>query len=363
MGGMATHVEDLCEYLLSCDFRVFIATCQPLLVRKKGKYVERRGNLQILRMPLFGWRHFVHSGRLRFVYETVLLSIAAFLLLLIHRRSIEVIHVHGHTASFAVRLLKSIFSKKAVLSTHNLFGFNPKKISNRLVRRSFLSMDYIWAVSANSRNELVELGVSAEKIGVYTHWVNQERFKPMDKEKSKEKAGWPGKFVALFIGRIEASKGAGVLADVATGFDGTVTFAFVGEGTMAEEIKEKTQSYGNIVFAGEVANKELPTYLNAADVLIIPTQGDEGFGRVVIEAFSCGVPVIGTARGRLPQIINDDVGIIVEPPQKDVETITKAVSKLYNKPEALAQLSKNAVKLAQENYNSKNARLIVESYK
>lgn len=360
MGGMATHLDDLCKYLLASDYRVFVATCQPIMIKKKSKYYEQSENIVILRAPLFGWRIFVPSGRLRFLYESFLLFSTAFLLLLTQHRNINVIHTHGHTASFISKLLKTIFSKRVVLSTHNQMGFNPAKTSNRLVQHALMSMDFILAVSEQSKDELIDLGVDPQNISVYTQWVNQETFKTKDKEMSKEELGWLGKFIVLYVGRMEPSKGAGVLLDAAKRAGTDITFAFIGTGSMAENISDTASSSSNVIFIGEVANKNLPQYLNASDLLVVPTQLNEGFGRVIIEAFSCGLPVIGSGRGRIPDIINKDVGMIVDPP--DSENILNAINKLYKERDKLSFFSRNAIKYAKESYSDKNAETIVESY-
>lgn len=360
MGGMATHLSDLCKYLVSSDYRVFVATCQPIMINKKSDYYEHSENIIIIRVPLFGWRLFIPSGRFRFIYETFLLFPAACLLLISQYRNIDVIHTHGHTSSFVSKLLKTIFSKRVILSTHNQFGFNRNKISNRIVQRALLSMDFILAVSEQSKYELIRMGVNEQKIAVYTQWVDQDTFKPMEKKTSKDKVGWLGKFIVLYVGRMESSKGVGVLLDVAKMSDQEITFAFIGAGSMADKIRTTASSRTNIIFAGEIDNKNLPLYLNASDILVIPTQLNEGFGRVIIEAFSCGLPVIGSKRGRIPDIINKDVGVIVDPP--DADNIFDAIMKLNSDRDKLSCFSNNAISYARERYGSNNAETIVECY-
>jgi glycosyltransferase involved in cell wall biosynthesis len=360
MGGIATHLDDLCRYLTRTGHKIFVATCQPIMTKKNAEYFEHSENVVILRAPLLGWRFFIPSGRLRFVYETLLLFTTGFFIFFFNARSIDVIHAHGHTAAFAAKLLKSVFSKRAILSTHNLLGFNPKKLSTRIIKKSLCSMDFIWTISQESKDELIRMGVSCEKIGIFTHWVNHDIFSHTGKQQSKARLGWADKFVVLFVGRLEPAKGTDILMNVASQSNGNMTFAFIGKGSMTEIIQNISTYSSNVYYIGEIENTKLPLYLSAADVLVVPTPANEGFGRNIIEALACGLPVIGTNIGRMPEIIEQDVGLIVTPPYD--ENIKTALYNLYNNPEKLAHFANNAAKYARQKYCDSHASSIVSSY-
>lgn len=360
IGGIATHLDDLCRYLTKTGYKVFVATCQPIMTRKAARYFEHNENTVILRSPLLGWRFFIPSGRLRFVYETILLFATAFFLLLFNCKTVKVIHVHGHTAAFAAKLLNLIFRKRTILSTHNLFGFNPAKLSNRVIQKSLCSMDFIWTVSQESKDELVEMGVASKKIAVFTQWVNHDIFLPADKQLAKVGLGWDKKFVVLFVGRLEPAKGADILTSVAAQSNGHVIFGFIGKGSMTETIKNIAALSSNVLHLGEIENSKLPLYFNAADILVVPTPANEGFGRNIIEALACGLPVIGTKVGRMPEIIDQSVGLIVVPPY--VENIKSAIENLYNNPERLARFSGNSVGYVRQKYGESHAESLVSAY-
>ncbi len=77
---------------------------------------------------------------------------------------------------------------------------------------------------------------------------------------------------------------------------------------------------------GKIANVDLPKYYNIADIFCIPSQYEEGYGRVVIEAVACGVPVIGSNKGGIPEALNETVSILVEPTKDNLKS---AISGLY----------------------------------
>jgi len=361
IGGVQSYLDDLCEYLLSRDIRVFVVTCQPNTSKVRGKFIEKSENFLAIRLPLFGLK-LLYFQRLKFLYENLVLFLGSLFVLLIHNRSISAVNGNGY--AFYLRALKLFFpSKRFVLSTHNLYHFDKhSKMRNAIVRWVFSKVDRILTVSQQSKAELANIGLDAERITNFHCWVNQNKFRPMDKSRAKQRYEWSDKFIVLYVGRLVPEKGPGLLMQAADRVDKKITFAFIGDGPMAEELKEAALSRENAIFIGKIEYEELPVYLNASDVFVIPSQWDEPYGRVILEALCCGVPVIGTKRGGIPEIINDKVGILVSPPEKDVENISNAIEELYKDRQRLSNLSKNAIKQVNEKYSVKNAELIASSY-
>lgn len=360
-GGVQTHLDDLCRYLVLSGFRVFVVTCQPTSAQFKGRHIERSNGLLIIRLPLWGWDLF-SDVRLRSLYEMLSLFLGSLFLLLIYYRNISVIHGHGF--AYYLKPLKCIFpAKRVVLSTHNLFHFHSHSSRrNMIVRWMLSSMDFILAVSEQSRDELIEAGLDTAKIKVFHQWVNHDIFKPIDKAHAKKEVGWSKHFIVLFVGRFVPEKGAGLLMQVAEKADKGITFAFIGDGPMSAEIERDASVRENVLFIGKIQNENLPVYLNASDILVIPSQWEDPRPRIILEALSCGLPVIGTKRGGIPETLNDEVGVLVSPPEKDVENILKAISELYYNRDKLALLSRNAIKYTNDKYSDKNAELILKSY-
>jgi glycosyltransferase involved in cell wall biosynthesis len=100
-------------------------------------------------------------------------------------------------------------------------------------------------------------------------------------------------------------------------------------------------------FLGEIQSME--HFYNASDLLCVPSRS-ESFGRVVIEAFAMGKPVIGTAVGGIPEIISDGVdGILVR--YGDVSELSCAVKRLLLDENYRIKLSSKARNKAQEEYS------------
>lgn len=63
---------------------------------------------------------------------------------------------------------------------------------------------------------------------------------------------------------------------------------------------------------GGIDSDKLPIYYSAADLLIVPSISEEGFGRVILESLACGTPVIGARRGAIPDALDNSVGRVID---------------------------------------------------
>jgi glycosyltransferase involved in cell wall biosynthesis len=107
-----------------------------------------------------------------------------------------------------------------------------------------------------------------------------------------------------------------------------------------EEQAEKLGVSGRTRFVPAMGQDKLPGYLNCLDVLVLPSlttpQWKEQFGRVIIEAQACGVPVIGSDSGAIPEVIGK-AGIIFK--EGSVTDLGKALQKLAGSSSLRKKLS------------------------
>ena len=132
-------------------------------------------------------------------------------------------------------------------------------------------------------------GVKEEKITTVYHGVSSDLFKPLHKKKMKKR------FTVCCPSRLARGKGIEDLLKAVKDLDVEVIILGGGEKGYVEKLVEKAPS--NVNFLGYVKHKEMPKYINCADVVVSP-QFFEGWGRVVLEAMSCGKPVIATSSPR-----------------------------------------------------------------
>ncbi len=125
--------------------------------------------------------------------------------------------------------------------------------------------------------------------------------------------------VALFAGNLVRVKNvANLVAAFATlrAAGECDRLVLVGDGPLRDELEAQAEGLGvrdEVTFLGKLPNEDLPDWMNAADVFVLPSR-NEGFGLVLLEAMACGTPVVGTAVGGIPEIIADgSLGALVEP--------------------------------------------------
>jgi len=119
-------------------------------------------------------------------------------------------------------------------------------------------------------------------------------------------------FTIGFAGRLVPEKGLDVLLDAVVGLAGDWRLELYGAGPMLAPLQARAQSLGladRVTFHDRVASSEMPDRLATMDVVVLPSltrsNWKEQFGRVLIEAMSCGVPVIGSDSGEIPHVIGD----------------------------------------------------------
>ena len=136
--------------------------------------------------------------------------------------------------------------------------------------------------------------------------VDTERFAPSD----ERPAGAP--FTIGFVGRVVPEKGIDLLLEAAVGLSGDWRLLFIGEGPARASLEANAHAAGlasRVEFHPRVPSVEMPAWLRRMDVLVLPSltrpNWKEQFGRVLIEAMSCGVPVVGSDSGEIPHVIGD----------------------------------------------------------
>jgi len=149
--------------------------------------------------------------------------------------------------------------------------------------------------------------------------VDVELFRPdaASGRATRARLGWndEGPPVVGYLGRFIEAKGLELLTRVLDQTASPWRALFVGGGPGEAALKVWATRHGDRVrIAGGVSHDRVPEYLNAMDLLLAPSQTTarwrEQFGRMLIEAFACGVPVLASDSGEIPYVVAD-AGVIV----------------------------------------------------
>lgn len=156
--------------------------------------------------------------------------------------------------------------------------------------------------------------------GVFPNGVDEQKFRIMDKTACRKELGFPeDAFIVAYTGSFSSNKGVDRLSEALKSCDHIYSI-FMGQGAIEPDCDR-------ILHNGRVPNDQVAKYLNAADVFVLPTRG-EGCCNAIVEALSCGLPVISSD---LP--FNDDILTERNSLRIDVESvdqIRESILKLYH---------------------------------
>ena len=130
-----------------------------------------------------------------------------------------------------------------------------------------------------------------------------------------------------------------------------------------EKLEEETESIkDSVLYTGYVDYNDIPSYLKAADIAVVPSMWEEPFGLTVVEAMAAGLPLITTQSGGIPEIC-EGIATIVER-ENIVDNLAAAILDLYQHPEKREQMSKASLersKLFDKETYAKNIFAAIES--
>lgn len=249
---------------------------------------------------------------------------------------------------------------KTVVTIHDLVSFLfpqtvPRKYSlymQLMTRLSARFADGIIASSESTRQDLSKhLRIHPEKIKVI-HLAVDESFKRVEDreqiQKILEKYKIDSEFV-LFIGNLEPRKNLTRLFEAfAIAYSKISSYKLVVAGTrgwLYSDIFETVARLNlsdKIIFTGYIDAEDLPALYSAAQVFVLPSLY-EGFGLPILEAMSCGAPVITSNMGSIPEVAGDSA-ILVDP--YDIKAIAESLLEVFSNRQLREEMMEKGLRRA-----------------
>jgi spore coat protein SA len=221
-------------------------------------------------------------------------------------------------------------------------------ILNKLMR----NIDAHIFVSNYSRVEFlraVGLLDPLSRIQAYSvqNGVDKELFKNDNELRSKTRVEYGiglDKFVVLFVGRLIERKSPHRIIDAIRLLDPlqqeNIVVIFAGGSDYLESnitpyleglIQQGAQLISKVHFLGYIKHEQMPDVYSMADVLVMPSIGQEGLPLTVLEALACGIPVVASDVGGISEVLFDEKnGYLITPPG-DPQEISLALKNLYGR--------------------------------
>jgi glycosyltransferase involved in cell wall biosynthesis len=132
---------------------------------------------------------------------------------------------------------------------------------------------------------------------------------------------------------------------------------FVGDGDLREDLEARAESLGvsqTVTFVGMASRHEMPGYLAAADIVVVPSIHYDGYvdglPNVALEAMAAGKPLVATRVGGLPQLVQSgENGLLVD--ERDSDALADAIVTLARDPDLRSRLGENGRTLIRDSMN------------
>nr|XP_006825510.1 PREDICTED: phosphatidylinositol N-acetylglucosaminyltransferase subunit A-like [Saccoglossus kowalevskii] len=236
----------------------------------------------------------------------------------------------GHDAMFHARLM----GIKTVFTDHSLFGFADASsiLTNKILRIVLSGVNHVICVSHTSKeNTVLRASINPSMVSVISNAVDATIFTPDVTKRSQIKVS--STVVIVIVSRLVYRKGmdllAGIIPEICS-MHPDVDFLIGGDGPkriLLEEIREKYQLHERVTFLGAVEHSDVRNVLNRGDIFI-NTSLTEAFCIAIVEAACCGLQVVSTKVGGLPEVLPEELILLAEPTVQDlVYSLNKAITK------------------------------------
>ena len=209
------------------------------------------------------------------------------------------------------KLLEKLIKVPYIIEIHHIVGYPKAANIKEEIYRSLMKIFIEWdsrktkAVRVVNQDQvpqfLIEAGIPKEKIiYISSLYIDLDIFKPTGISKDYD---------LIFVGRLEANKGVDLFLETVEKLN--CKAIIVGDGALKNEIKLKIENWklqDNILLYGWAKDqREIAELLNKSRILVMPSY-NEGGPRVVVEALACGVPVLATPVGMVPDLLKNGLG-------------------------------------------------------
>ena len=342
-GGVVAVAENLARYFKAQgDTVLFLHPGLPVILKTRKTRAGFTGVLLRLGFPLSSPRRVLSTLMFPFLFPFVLVQLLWFL----RKHRIEVVNLHFlNQRFFYFGICRWLLSIKLVASIHGSDAFQNGKARpkySRAFRFLVRSSDLVILPSNAYRTKFVEVFPFARHKTIFIHnGIDASQFRVA---RNVTGSGPHHRYI-LCIAALAEWKGVDVLLDAVAKIllaDESLNLVIVGDGVMRQRLEAMAASLGisrRTRFLGALPGGEVAQLLQGCELLVVPSRA-ESFGIVVLEGMICKKPVIASAVGGIPEIIEHEIsGILVEP--DNPQALSEQIQRVLNDGDLRKRLAEN----------------------
>ena len=224
--------------------------------------------------------------------------------------------------------------------------------AHRALRTWTKMVDTYITLTEFAREKFVRGGIPEEMITVKPHFVDP------DPGPGDGRGGY-----ALFVGRLSPEKGSDTLLSAWEHLGGKPRLKIVGDGPLAQRTAEAARRFPGIEWLGRRPLEDVYELMGGAAFLVFPSEVYETFGRVAIEAFAKGTPVVASKIGAIAELVeHGHTGLHFRP--GDPQDLAAQVEWASRNPAVLERMRKAARAEFEARYTAgRNHKLLMEIYR
>lgn len=330
VGGVGVHIHTLSKELVKQGHEVYVITYPH-------KNIEDIDGIHVIGtkgLNIPGVRGLMFKKNAKKALENLL-------------EKVDIDIIHGHylfPAGAAAVEVGNEHGIKTYVTAHGSEMFEVYKkqpLMRSTIKNVLKKADRVFAVSNALKHEIIATGVTgiSDKTSICWNSVDIDKFSLKENDSFKQENKLVDKPIVLFVGNLIRRKNVESLIEAKKIANSDYYLVIVGDGPLYKKLNKKVEDENvrDVIFTG--SRNDVENIIPSCDVLVLPSFS-ESFGIVLIEALACGKPVIGSDVGGITEIINEDVGLLINP--NKVSSIASAIDKVINDEEYRVALSLNA---------------------
>lgn len=352
-----------------------VATELGLELADRGHEVHFISYAQPFRLDRFRERVYFHEVEMDqyplFEHPPYSLALAVSIHDVATRYDLDLVHVHyaiphATSAWIAREMLNGAKGPRIVTTLHGtditLTGQHPSFHS--ITRFSILKSDGLTAVSSFLRDETERsFGVGKDRIRVIPNFIDTERYRREDKPCHRATLAPEGEKVVMHISNFRPVKRVQDVVEVFAEMRQSLParLVLVGDGPDRPRAQTRAQELGvedDVVFLGK--HTSVDELLACADLFLLPSES-ESFGLVALEAMACGVPVVASRVGGIPEVVSDgETGVLAA--VGDVSGMAQAAVSILEDSGRWDEMSRSARARAEKVFSADRVVPIYEQF-